>query len=909
MKLWLFLISALLSLVAAVNAQTPIRQMEGVTEYRLPNGLQILLAPNDLQPRTYVNLVVKAGSAVEGFGEGGMAHLLEHMLFKGTPTTSDPMRAFVERSLNAGGTTTLDRTNYSASMSPSPENLQWYFGWLADAMFNSSIRKVDLDKEMTVVRNEFERLKSDVGNVMAEQRMALAFPRHGYGRPVYGNQSDIENISIDKLQAFYKTWYRIDNMALVVTGRFDVAHTLRQITEAFGRVEKSTSAIPQTYTREAVQTGIRGSTIRQPGGQVMTLIGWRGAPYAHPDDAALIAVAHALSNSTGGRFKLAAISKNLTGESVVALHLAHAQYGSFSVFAQVKESQKLDETQALLLKHIDDIATSGVTQEELLRAKTQVRALFETYKNNADSFGSLLAEAVAAGDWRLTFWQRQNITDLTLEQVQSAAKRYLVNANRVRVSYIPEAQSERAPDAAPQDLDDFVVQDTAHSKPRSSSNLERFEPTGIELDKRIVRSELKVGTKLALLERPAAGDAIHGRLNIHWGSAKTMTQYRYAAMMGELIVYGVQGQGSKQLIDALDAIQSGVTVNSNTQGLFVTFKTTRQQWRAFAQLFEKILGEPTLAEASFMGWKRAKIQNLQAQKDDPRSQAFKALWRAQYSYDKVDIRYTPTYAEELAGWQALSFADVKRFWTEFAGASVSEFSAVGAMDAAEIQRDMTRVLEGWDTQGGATAYERIAYSLPTITAQRLIVPTPGKPNALLLWSKRLPAQGYSREWQAMFWASNMIGRRGNSRLYNRLRKEEGLTYDTFTASSGFEDDSTIAFTIEGTFAPQNLERYEAVLRETLDEIQRHGFTEEELATEKKMHAQQILTGRENDANLAFNLALNEKRMRDGKRSDYLYWDDMLLMVQTLSLAELNAAAAKLVDTQQAVTVIAGDFKP
>jgi zinc protease len=374
MRLCFFIASALFAL--HTSAQTQIRQMEGVTEYRLPNGLQILLAPNELQPRTYVNLVVKTGSAVEGFGEGGMAHLLEHMVFKGTPTTPDPMRAFVERSLNAGGTTTLDRTNYSASMNPSPENLQWYFGWLADAMFNSYIRKADLDKEMTVVRNEFERFKSNEGALMAEQRMALAFPRHGYGRPIFGNQSDIENVSIDKLQAFYKTWYRIDNMTLVVTGRFDTAQTLQHITQAFGSVEKPASAMPKTYTREAVQSGIRGSTIRQPGGQVMTLIGWRGAPYAHPDDAALIAVAHALANSTGGRFKLAAINRDLTNGSVLALHLAQAQYGSFSVFAQVKESSKLDDIQALLLKHVDDIATKGVTDEELKRAQTQMQGIY-----------------------------------------------------------------------------------------------------------------------------------------------------------------------------------------------------------------------------------------------------------------------------------------------------------------------------------------------------------------------------------------------------------------------------------------------------------------------------------------------------------------------------------------------------
>ena len=217
---WVLFSTTLLTTNPAYS-QTLVRQMEGVSEYKLANGMQILLAPNDLQPRVYANLTIKAGSAVEGLGEGGMAHLLEHLLFKGTPTTKDPMKEFSERSFSSNGTTNADRTDYFASMNASAENLNWFIGWLADAMTNSYIAKADLDKEMSVVRNEFERAGSSVDRGMWNARLALTFPNHGYGRPVIGNLTDIENVSIAKLQAFYKTWYRPDNAVLVVSGRFD----------------------------------------------------------------------------------------------------------------------------------------------------------------------------------------------------------------------------------------------------------------------------------------------------------------------------------------------------------------------------------------------------------------------------------------------------------------------------------------------------------------------------------------------------------------------------------------------------------------------------------------------------------------------------------------------------------------
>jgi zinc protease len=513
MRLCFFIASALFAL--HTSAQTQIRQMEGVTEYRLTNGLQILLAPNDLQPRTYVNLVVKAGSAVEGFGEGGMAHVLEHMVFKGTPTTRDALLAFAQRSLVASGTTNQDRTNYSASMHPDASNLDWYLSWLADAMFNSSILQNDLDKEMTVVRNEFERIKSDPGALLAEQRMALAFPNHGYGRPVIGNQTDIENISIEKLRSFYQTWYRTDNMAIVISGRFDPSRVLHVLNKLFGSIKQPTTALPQHYTREAIQMGVKGATVRKAGGQVITLIGWRGVPSAHPDDAALMTVAHVLANSAGGRFKLAAENQKW-GSGTLAVHQGQAQYGSFSVALQVDDAAKLDNIQSLLLKQIDTLITTGITEIELERAKTQFFAVYENFKNNAETFGSFLAESVANGDWRLGFWQRENLTQLTTAKVQDAAKRYLLASNRVRVSYIPDAHAARADDAKPQSLGDFVATPMAIRQLQQQTALTRMGVTGKELDQHIIRSALKVGTKVALLPRPAMGDALQGVVRLHW---------------------------------------------------------------------------------------------------------------------------------------------------------------------------------------------------------------------------------------------------------------------------------------------------------------------------------------------------------------------------------------------------------
>ncbi|HVS57308.1 MAG TPA: insulinase family protein, partial [Casimicrobiaceae bacterium] len=131
--------------------------VEGITEYGLANGLRVLLFPDASQAKTTVNITYLVGSRMENYGETGMAHLLEHMVFKGTPSRGNLMSAMGQRGIDFNGTTWLDRTNYFETFPASDENLDFALAMEADRMVNSFVAKKDLDSEMTVVRNEMER--------------------------------------------------------------------------------------------------------------------------------------------------------------------------------------------------------------------------------------------------------------------------------------------------------------------------------------------------------------------------------------------------------------------------------------------------------------------------------------------------------------------------------------------------------------------------------------------------------------------------------------------------------------------------------------------------------------------------------------------------------------------------------
>jgi zinc protease len=196
-----------------------------------------------------VNITYLVGSRHENYGETGMAHLLEHLVFKGSAKHPDVPGELTAHGCRPNGTTWVDRTNYFETFAASDENLAWALDLEADRMVNSFIAKKDLDSEMTVVRNEFEMGENDPRAVLEERLLSTAFLWHNYGKSTIGARSDIENVPIERLQAFYRTWYRPENAILVVAGKFEPEKTLALVQQKFGPIPRPARA-PDDYTAE-----------------------------------------------------------------------------------------------------------------------------------------------------------------------------------------------------------------------------------------------------------------------------------------------------------------------------------------------------------------------------------------------------------------------------------------------------------------------------------------------------------------------------------------------------------------------------------------------------------------------------------------------------------------------------------
>jgi zinc protease len=322
--------AAILILTAAAFAQTlpqgvqKVTSVEGVTEYAFPNGLHVLLFPDNSKPKVTVNVVYLVGSRNEGYGETGMAHLLEHMTFKSATSGRVLFKDLTDRAGgNFNGQTSFDQTMYYETVNASDENLRWALDLETDRMARMTMLKSDLDTEMTVVRNEMESGENSPINVLEERVMGAAFNFHNYGKTVIGNRTDVERVPIANLAAFYRKYYQPDNADLIIAGQIDESKTLAMVAATLGSIPRPQRVLTQPYTSEPTQEGERSVVLRRVGNVQAIMAAYHIPAALHPDMAPLEVLAQVLGAPQTGRLYKALVD---TQQAVAASMSAEDQH-------------------------------------------------------------------------------------------------------------------------------------------------------------------------------------------------------------------------------------------------------------------------------------------------------------------------------------------------------------------------------------------------------------------------------------------------------------------------------------------------------------------------------------------------------------------------------------------------------
>jgi zinc protease len=885
----------------ATQAPLFVRKLGGIEEYRLPNGLQILLFPDEGQSTTTVNITYRVGSRHEGQGEYGMAHLLEHLQFKGTPAHRDIPEEFARRGVRYNGNTDADRTSYFASFNANADTLAWTLGLEADRMRNSFIARADLDKEMTVVRNEFERGENEPMAVLAQRVQAAAYAWHPYGHATIGPKSDIENVPIENLQAFYHRYYRPDNATLFVAGKFDRDAVLSLVAREFGAVARPAGIVPQPYTVEPAQDGERSVTVRRVGGQPALMAYYHLPAFAHPDSPAILVYEQLLSmQPSGSLYKTLVETKAAVGAGVSGLG-GHDAWGATAV-AVLPPDGDVDKVQQQLLDLVEGRAEAHFDEADLQRVREMALMSYRQQMKDPEALIQQLSNVEATGDWRLQFQVMQELPKVTLADVERVRAAYFRPANRTLGRYLPASEVERVAIPAAPALEERLA---SLQEPPKVEDGERFVPTPQAIAARTKVETLPSGIVVHTLAKQTRGNTVVATVNLRWSSARETTPLRGTTMVSALMSEGSTTMSRQALQDALVRLKANMQLSSGNQEATLVVTAEKDTLLEALKLAADVMRHPAFPAQPFERMRVAQLAAIEAGRKELgtlMNEATRGPTNAARGAKRWDPDYQASVDEMLDEYRTTTLEDVKRFHAGFWSANDARVAVVGAVPEG-FAPAIEQLFGTWKNPA-APAFEQYLPRHIEVAPARYDVQADDKTSAALHLWKGLALNHEDADFQPLRLAAYILG--GGSlenRLNTRIRRELGLTYGASAdLNCGYWGDDG-AFTVDATFAPQNRDKVVAAIEAELAAFTRDGPTEAELARAKHDLLEGLQQGRTDDGGVAGTTIF-----LDTVHRDWTYVGNRDAQLERVTLAQVNEAWRRHFGDHRFGVVTAGDFK-
>jgi len=848
--------------IEAKSDAAKVTEVEGISEYKLENGLRVLLFPDQTKETVTVNITYHVGSKHENYGETGMAHLLEHLVFKGTPKHKDIPKELSSHGARPNGTTWTDRTNYFETFSATEENINWALDMEADRMVNSFIAKADLDSEMTVVRNEFEMGENSPFRATLQRMMSAAFTWHNYGKSTIGARADLENVPINKLKAFYKKYYQPDNATLIVAGKFEQKEMLKKVKKYFAGIKKPERIIDPLYTVEPAQDGEKSVTVRRVGDMQLFGAMYHITAGSHPDYAAIDVLTQILGDTPSGRLHKQIVEKKLASRTF-GFNFQWQEPGVAIFAAQVDKSFDIEKTANKMLDVIEGNKLQAITKEEVERAKRSILKNIELSFNSSERIARNLSEWLGMGDWRLYFLHRDRVEKVTVADVQRVAELYLQRNNRTAGRFIPTEKPERV--EIPQ-VADVAGMLKGYKGKENIAQGENFEPSFDNIDSRTMLSELSNGAKVSLLPKKTRGESVEVNLVLDMGNEKSLHGLQAIGNAATtMLMRGNKDYSRQQLADEFDKLKANVRVSGGVRGVRASVTTNKQNLTGVLRLLTSVLKQPSFDKKEFDQYVAEQKVDIESNLQDPQALAFTEVNRQSNPYKKGHPRYVPTFQERLDELTTLKLSDLQKFHQRFYGAGHMQIAVVGDFEQKQVAQELESLYGNWHTEEN---YKRVAKPYNKGKPLHKTFDTPDKENAVFVATVNLPVADFSDDAAALELGNYIFGGGFlNSRLATRLRQKDGLSYGagSFMSSNAYEENSQLGAYAIG--APQNLEKIEIGFKEELARLLKDGFTDAEIESAKSGLLQGKKVSRAQDRELVGELVSNldlDRRMQWNK---------------------------------------------
>jgi len=869
--------------------------MGGITEYRLDvNGLTVLLMPEKSAPVVTYMTTFRIGSRNESYGTTGATHILEHMMFKGTAKYNKEAGNGYDQLLESTGaelnaTTWLDRTNYFCTLGA--QDLPVVMDLEADRMRNLRLREEDRRPEMTVVRNEFERAENDPQTALSTELWGTAYLAHPYHHSVLGWRSDVEKVPIEKLKAFYDTYYWPDNATVSVIGDFQPDHVLNLIAQRYSAIPKAPLPLPEVYTEEPPQTGARRVLVQKPGELGVVSIAFKSPPARDPDYPALTVLCDILSNGKGSRFYKALTDHGLTTE-VGAYPEFTRDPSLLTISAEVTPESKHEDVEKKIHEVLDKVIASGVSEEETKMAITRLSAETAFSRDGSQAMSFHLTDCIAVGDWTLFLTGLDSIKKVSAADVQRVAKRWLVDERSTTGWYVP-TQEETASATEAEEPEASAETEVSATPSQAELILPEIAPQPpVEVAKIAPRISRSRSGGLDLLVCPSD---VKDVVTLSGGfPCGTPQDDAVAAFTANMLDKGTTKHDANAISSQLDSVGATIEFTSADGYLNFSARCLKKDLPLVAGLLAEQLRTPAFKAEEITKERTQMLADAAQSRTDTQAQAGIAFSRAAFPAGHPNRQ--PTTEEFIAKLKEVKREELLAFHKKWFGPASAVLVVVGDVDVAACQAEVEKAFQGWT--GGLSV--PTAPPAPALAAaSELKVAVPGKESASVMLGQPLGLNFRDPDTLPLTLASSALGDGFTSRLISTVRDTEGLTYGI---QVGIWGDTTAdgAWGIVSSFAPSLMDQGMSSIRRELGKWQGKGLTPAEFAYRKS-----VLIGRHR-VGLATTADMAGALLKTVRRGLPLTWlDDYPSQISALTLEQVNEVIRRRLDPAKMIEVKSG----
>ncbi|KAF2337960.1 M16 family metallopeptidase [Flavobacterium nitrogenifigens] len=909
---------AFCTLISAQNKSVnfkKIKELGGIEEYLYqPNGMNVLLLQDNASPVATVQIVYRVGSKHEVLGNTGSTHLLEHLMFKGTPTFNKKNGNTITDVLQNTGaqlnaTTWYDRTNYFETL-PS-DKIELAIQIEADRMRNSLLLKEDKEAEMTVVRNEFERGENNPNSLLDKEIWASAYIAHPYHHSTIGWKSDIENAPIEVLRNFYNTYYWPDNATLTIIGDFKKENVFELIEKYFGKITKAPNAMPQPYTQEPQQYGARKITVKKPGELGVVSKAYKIPGALHEDLPALNILAQII-----GVGPSAILNKTFVDTRLGIYSYAEAtnfkEVGLFTITVGFPTTSKHEDIDAKISEVVAKIQKEGVTQDEVNRVVAKVSAQTILARDGSGVIASALNEAIASGDWTDYITGVDRLKKVTPADILRVAQKYLVEDQSTTGYFIPKQAGAQNQDMAK--ANNFMPEkgpfyyrhsDEGHIHEESSSAPALVKSTAEELisESNLIEKSAsafkreKVSGIDVVSVKTSAKDFVTVAASISLGNYASETKNDIIpALTASMLSKGTTLNDKFKFSEKLQKLGVSLNVNASTFKINIGFKCLKKDLDQVIALLAEELRNPLFDTKEFENLKQQFIGNTQQDLNDPGERGSIAL--SQAIYPKGNPNYSLSVEDNIANIKNATLDEVKAFHKKYFGTASMRLVIVGDTDGANLNVSLQKSFKNWN--GGIA--EKLKFEEATKAASKTeVVTIPEKPSAELFIGQFTGLKRADADYIPFFIGNYTLGAGFAGRLMQTVRDNDGLTYNISSGLGGNIETGGYWF-VNASFNPNLFQKGLDATMVQVDKWVKNGITAEELANKKTNLIGSFKVGMSTTNGMARTILSFIER---GLEPNYI--DQYPKDIEKATLQQVNDAIKKYIQLDKMIIVKSGSL--